>query len=69
VVEPLTFVAVRVYISVVVGVTMKDPEEEATLPIPWSIATEEAFMIVQERVLETPGWISERDAVNEDTEG
>jgi hypothetical protein len=67
---PLLFVAVRVYVRVEVGVIVIEPVEVADwLPMPWLMDTDEAFVVVQERVLETPGSISEKDAEKEEIVG
>ena len=51
--EPVEFVAVSVYVFVVLGATAKVPDE-ATNPIPWSIDTVVALAVVHLRLALNP---------------
>ena len=48
---------------------MREPEEEATDPIPWLMDTDDAFVVAQERVLVDPGWIKSGEKEKEEMRG
>jgi hypothetical protein len=67
---PFIFVAVKVYVIVDVGTTTTDPVEVADwLPNPRLIETDEAFVVLQERVDEDPGVTKAGDAANKPIAG
>ena len=66
---PFAFVAERVYVTLDDGVTTREPILVETLPIPWLIVTDEAFVVLQLRVLVTPSGTSLGEAVKEDIWG
>jgi len=60
---PLAFVAVITYVVVTVGFTTRDPFK-STVPIPWSMLTPVAFVLVHLNVDEEPWLIVPGSAVN-----
>jgi len=66
---PFGLVAVMVYIVVLVGFTFVDPMRVLVLKLPGVIATEEAFVIFQERTLVPAEATTVGDAEKEEMEG
>lgn len=66
---PFAFVAVIVYVVVVVGFTMSEPMSVLVEKLPGVIATDDAFVMFHESVLAAPGAITVGDAEKEDMEG
>jgi len=66
---PFGLVAVMVYIVVLVGFTFVDPMRVLVLKLPGVIATEEAFVIFQERALVPAEATTVGDAEKEEMEG
>lgn len=66
---PFGFVAVTVYIVVLVGFTFVDPMRVLVLKLPGVMATEEAFVIFQESALVPAEATTVGDAEKEEMEG
>lgn len=63
--DPEPFIAVRVYVVVEVGKTMREPAIVEVLKLPGEMATDEAFAVFQERVEEAPDMMLAGEDVKE----